>query len=175
MKQLPASALLTQLRIRCAEEADLPALEWNGEYAHFRRLFADTYRQSILGCAKIWITELMGNDLIGQLMVSLKGNRPELADGITRAYVFGFRVQPAFRNQGIGRLMMRTVEDDLWQNRFRTVTLNVAQTNFAARRFYERLEYSIVGNEPGHWSYLDQYGKRQEVHEPAWRMEKELP
>ncbi len=117
----------------------------------------------------------MGNDLISQLMVSLKGNRPELADGIIRAYVFGFRVQPAFRNQGIGGLMMHTVEDDLWKNGFRIVTLNVAQTNYDARRFYERIGYSIVGNEPGLWSYLDQYGKRHEVHEPAWRMEKELP
>jgi ribosomal protein S18 acetylase RimI-like enzyme len=175
MQQLPTDALLAQLRIRCAGEADLIALEWNGEYAHFRRLFADTYRQSVLGLAKIWIAEFMGNDLIGQLMVSLKGNRPELADGITRAYVYGFRVQSAYRNQGIGGLMMHTVEDDLGQSKFRIVTLNVARTNFAARRFYERLGYSIVGNEPGHWSYLDQYGKRHEVHEPAWRMEKELP
>jgi len=175
MQPLPTSTLLTQLHIRCAGEADLFALEWNGEYSHFRRLFADTYQQSILGLAKIWITMLGGNDVIGQLMVSLKGNRPELADGVNRAYVFGFRVQPAYRNLGIGTLMMRAVENDLWENGFRYVTLNVARTNSAARRFYERLDYLVVGDEPGHWSYLDQYGMRHDVHEPAWRMEKQLP
>lgn len=175
MQQLSTDTILAQLCIRDAGEADLIALEWCGEYAHFRRLFADTYQQSILGLAKIWVAEIGGSVLIGQLMVSLKGNRPELADGKTRAYVFGFRVQPAYRNLGIGTLMMQTVEDNLWQNGFRKVTLNVARTNHAARRFYERLSYLIVGDEPGDWSYLDQYGNRHEVHEPAWRMEKELP
>jgi len=175
MQPLLTSTLFTQLHIRCADEADLVALEWNGEYSHFRRLFADTYQQSILGLAKIWIARLGGDDVIGQLMVSLKGNRPELADGVTRAYVFGFRVQPAYRNLGIGTLMMRTVENDLWQNGFRYVTLNVARTNHAAHRFYERLGYLVEGDEPGHWSFLDQYGRRHEVHEPAWRMEKQLP
>ncbi len=161
--------------MRCAEEADLTALEWHGEYAHFRRLFFDTYLQSQLGYAKIWIAEIPGQELIGQLMVSLKGNRPELADGEIRAYVHGFRVQPAYRNQGIGCWMMQIIEDDLKQSGFQIVTLNVAKTNTAALRFYERLDYRIVGDEPGHWSYLDQYGKRHEVYEPAWRMEKWVP
>jgi ribosomal protein S18 acetylase RimI-like enzyme len=167
--------LLDSLCIRCAEEADLVALEWHGEYTQFRRIFFDTFQQSILGLAKIWIAEIAGHELIGQLMVSLKGNRPELTDGVTRAYVHGFRVQSAYRNRGIGRWMMQTIENDLRQNGFLIVTLNVAKTNTAARRFYERLDYSVVGSEPGHWSYLDQYGKRQEVYEPAWRMEKMLP
>jgi ribosomal protein S18 acetylase RimI-like enzyme len=167
--------LLDNLCLRCAEEADLAALEWQGEYAYFRRLFFDTFQQSQLGFAKIWIAEITEHELIGQLMVSLKGSRLELADGITRAYVHGFRVQPAYRNRGIGRLMMQTIENDLKQNGFLIVTLNVAKTNTAARRFYERLDYSVVGSEAGHWSYQDQYGKRQEVYEPAWRMEKMLP
>ncbi len=174
MQPLPINTLFAQLNIRCAEDADLIAMEWDGEYSHFRRLFADTYQQAELGLAKIWVAELDHTGLIGQLMVSLKGNRPELADGKTRAYVFGFRVRPAYRNLGIGGMIMQTVENDLWQNGYQFVTLNVARTNHAARRFYERSGYFVVGDEPGNWSYLDQYGQRHDVHEPAWRMEKRI-
>ena len=95
MLQLTTDTKLSQLCIRCAAEADLMALEWDGEFSHFRRLFADTFQQSVAGLAKIWIAEITGKEVIGQLMVSLKGNRPELADGKTRAYAFGFREQPA--------------------------------------------------------------------------------
>jgi ribosomal protein S18 acetylase RimI-like enzyme len=124
--------------------------------------------------AVIWIAELDGSGLIGQCFVSLKGNRPELADGISRAYIYGFRIQPQFRNQGIGARMMHTVEDDLKQRGFRQVTLNVGQDNHAAWRFYDRLGYIIVGSDPGHWSFIDDKGKRRDVHEPAWRMVKDL-
>jgi ribosomal protein S18 acetylase RimI-like enzyme len=164
-----------QLCIRCAGETDLKALEWGGEFAHFRRLFADTYQQSTIGLAKIWIAEINSNYLIGQLFVSLKGTRPELADGVSRAYVYGFRVRPAYRNRGVGGMMMHAIEDDLWQDGFRIVTLNVAQTNDAALRFYKRSGYRIVGSDPGRWSYLDQFGIKHDVHEQAWRMEKVMP
>jgi ribosomal protein S18 acetylase RimI-like enzyme len=137
-------------------------------------MFADTYRLTLLGQAKIWVAKTFDNHLIGQLFVSLKGGRPELADGRTRAYVFGFRIRPEYRNLGIGTMMMRTVEEDLRENYFRVITLNVTQVNHAARKFYERLGYRVVGDDPGDWSYLDQYGHKQQMHEPAWRMEKEL-
>jgi ribosomal protein S18 acetylase RimI-like enzyme len=162
------------VRILCAEEADLEALEWEGEYSHFRRLFADTFQLALHGQAKIWIAKTIDGNLIGQLIVSLNGGRIELADGKTRAYIFGFRIRPAYRNQGIGAEMMFMVEKDLRKNGFRKIALNVAQTNHAARRFYERLGYQVVGDDPGRWSYLDQFGERRDVHEPAWRMEKDL-
>ena len=174
MQTSPINPIFDQVNIVQAEEIDLVSLEWDGEYSHFRHLFTDTYQLTLLGQAKIWVAKTFNNYLIGQLFVSLKGGRPELADGRIRAYVFGCRVRPVYRNLGIGTMMMRTVEEDLYQNSFRVVTLNVAQINHAAMRFYERLGYRTVGDDPGYWSYMDQYGHRQQVHEPAWRMEKEL-
>lgn len=160
--------------IRQAEKDDLIDLEWNGEYTHFRRLYADTYMMVKQGKAIIWIAESNGSGLIGQCFVSLKGNRPELADGIVRAYVYGFRLQPQFRNHGIGTRIMHTIEDDLRTRGFRQVTLNVGQDNHDARRFYDRLGYTTVGADPGRWSYIDDKGKRRDIHEPAWRMVKDL-
>lgn len=162
------------LFIRQATKDDLPSLEWNGEYTHFRRLYADTFTLMQQEKAIIWIAELDGRGLIGQCFVSLRGNRPELADGSTRAYIYGFRVQPKFRNLGVGTKIMQTIEDDLILRGFQQVTLNVGQDNLAGRRFYERLQYSVIGSDPGVWSYIDDKGKRRDMHEPAWRMIKNL-
>ena len=160
--------------IRQAEKDDLPNLDWNGEYTHFRRLYADTYMLVEQGSAIIWIAEANGSGLIGQCFVSLKRNRPELADGIVRAYIYGFRVKPEYRNQGIGSRIMHTIEYDLKKRGFQQITLNVGQDNHDARRFYDRLGYTVVGADPGFWSYIDDKGKRIDMREPAWRMSKYL-
>jgi ribosomal protein S18 acetylase RimI-like enzyme len=165
---------MSQVFIRQANKDDLPDLEWKGEYTHFRRLYADTYTMVQQAKAIIWIAETNGSGLIGQCFVSLIGNRPELADGVFRAYIYGFRIKSHFRNQGIGTKMMQIIEKDLKQRGFRQITLNVGQENHAAKRFYNRLGYVIVGADPGQWSYIDDKGKRQDVHEPAWRMIKDL-
>ena len=165
---------MNQVLIRQANKDDLPSLEWKGEYTHFRRLYADTYTLVEQAKAVIWIADMDGKGLIGQCFVSLKGNRPELANGMNRAYIYGFRIQPQFRNQGIGTRMMHTVEDDLRIRGFQQLTLNVGQDNFGAQRFYDRLGYIIVGSDPGKWTYIDDKGKRRDVHEPAWRMIKDL-
>jgi ribosomal protein S18 acetylase RimI-like enzyme len=165
---------MNRVFIRQANKDDLAALEWNGEYTHFRRLYADTYMMVEQGKAVIWIAETDGRGLIGQCFVSLKGNRPDLANGIDRAYIYGFRVQPKFRNQGIGTTIMQVLEDDLKKRGFRQATLNVGKDNQRARRFYDRLGYVIVGSDPGDWSYIDDKGKRRDMHEPAWRMVKNL-
>ena len=98
----------------------------------------------------------------------------KIADGKNRAYIFAFRVKPAWRNLGIGRHLMQFVEDDLYQRGFRIVTLNVAKENIRAQRLYHRLGYKIFGSSPGVWSYKDHKGEIHHVNEPAWRMSKTL-
>lgn len=166
--------MYTDLIIRHGKQSDLSALEWGGEYTHYRHLFADTYHQVEQGKAVIWIAELPRDGLIGQLFISLVSHRIELANGKTRAYLFGFRVCPAYRNMGIGTCMMYTVEADLLERGYHQLTLNVGQENPAARTFYERLGYRVIGSDPGRWSYVDNKGQRVNVHEPAWRLLKDL-
>ncbi len=167
-------ALPDDLVIRRATRQDLPALEWEGEYAHFRNLYADTYQVVEKGHAVMWLAEIPLVGVVGQVFVSYQGGRPELADGCTRAYVYGFRVRPEYRNRGLGKRMMEVAEEDLLGRGFSIVTLNVARLNDGAQRFYARLGYRIVAADTGQWSYLDHNGKRQDVNEPAWRMEKVL-
>ncbi len=165
---------VNQVIIRPVTAEDLPGMEWDGEYRHFRRVYAEAYQRMNRGYSVLWVADLPGTGLIGQVFIQLVCDRPELADGSERAYLYSFRVRGAFRSQGLGSLIMDVVEDDLRERGFQYVTLNVARDNPRAQRLYLRRGYHVVAPEPGIWSYPDEKGVWHQVEEPAWRMEKVL-
>ena len=175
---------LNDVKIRLLKEADLPALEWEGEFTHFRRVYADAFERARTGRSVLWVADFSApsilsishqvNGIVGQLFVQLTCDRPELADGIHKGYIYAFRVRPYFRGGGLGTRMLKKAETDLKQRGFVTATLNVAQVNNDARRLYERLGYHVVASDPGRWSYPDEKGYWRFVEEPAWRMEKAI-
>ena len=165
---------IATLTIRKITYEDLPDLEWGGEYTHFRRMFLNAYQNQSKGNATLWAAEVTGAGIIGQAFVQLIGSRPELADGHLRAYIYSVRVRLPYRDLGIGNQIMETAEENLIQRGFSYSMLNVGKDNPNARRFYQRLGYTVIGDEAGDWSYLDHRGKRRHVHEPAWRMQKKL-
>lgn len=161
--------------IRQVEEKDLPGLEWDGEYKHFRRVYADAYKRSQRGLSVLWVAEQQETGkIIGQVFVQLTCDRPELANGVDRAYLYSFRVRSFFRGKGIGSKILEVVEEDLRQRGIRYVTLNVARDNQRAQQLYLRNGYEVVAPEPGQWSYPDEKGQWHFVEEPAWRMQKKL-
>jgi len=162
------------VKYRTAREQDLSALEWNGEYIHFRRLYRQIYQNVCEGKALIWLAELLEREVIGQLFVQLSSNRKELADGENRAYIYGFRIKPDYRRQGLGSRILQVAEQDLIERQYQYATLNVGRDNPLALRFYKRSGYQVIGMEPGRWTYIDHMGIQQEVLEPAWRMQKRL-
>ena len=166
--------MIERLIIRHTTQDDLPGLEWDGQYTHFRRLFEKAFRRAEEGEAVLWVAELPLTGLIGQLFVQLESHRTEFANGRSRAYIYSFRVRPPYRGAGIGSLLMQTAETDLGKRGYQRITLNVGRDNPDAHRLYKRFGYIVVADEPGRWSYLDQNGHRRHVHEPSWRMEKEL-
>lgn len=166
--------LVTLTVFRHLEEADLSALEWDGEYKHFRRVYANAFLRMQKGLASHWVVELPGKGIIGQVFIQLVCDRPELADGESRAYFYSFRVRPQFRNAGLGSRLLDIIEDEIRSISYRYMTCNVAKDNLAAQRLYLKHDYHIVAHEPGVWSYQDEKGNWCEVEEPAWRMEKHL-
>lgn len=160
--------------VRPIQESDLPALEWDGEFTHFRQLYADHYAASRLGTTLIYIAETFEGKMVGQVFIQLYSRNSEVADGVHRAYLFSFRVKPNYRNQGIGSFMLRFVEDQLLLRGFESIRLNVARANVRARKLYERHGYRMVGSDPGVWRYEDNFGEWQTMHEPAWKMLKKL-
>ena len=165
---------LARVRIRHLTSEDLPELEWDGEYKHFRRVYAHAYERMKNGLGLIWVAELPGTGILGQVFLQLICDRPELADGHRRAYLYSFRVKPAYQNSGLGSQMMERLEKDLKRKGFRAITLNVAKENTRAQSLYKRRGYYIVAHEPGVWTYIDDEGELREKIEPAWRMEKIL-
>jgi len=166
--------LENQITVRHAARKDLPALEWEGEFKHFRHVFAEAFRLKELGDVIMWVTELTDFGLIGQLFIQLYGPHQIQANVNKYAYIYGFRVRSSYRGRGIGSQMLETAESDLVQRGFERIALNVARENESARRLYERRGYRVIAPEPGIWSYLDDRGRRRFVNEPAWRMEKQF-
>ncbi|MDZ4763463.1 MAG: GNAT family N-acetyltransferase [Chloroflexota bacterium] len=158
---------------RLATKADLPKLEWYGQYAHFRRMFRRTFVEQTRGHR--WMLLADCNDYpIGQVFVQLRSGEQHLADGARRAYLYALRVMDMFRGNGIGTHLLNEAETMLWAGQFRWVTIAAAKDNPGARRLYERLGYRVFAEDPGDWSYVDQRGVAQQVHEPCWIMEKRL-
>ncbi len=168
----PIVSWLSSFRLRYATRDDLTDLEWKGEYTHFRRLYQEIFQNVSQGKALMWVVDEPEIGIIGQLFVQLESHRQELADGRQRAYLYGFRIKPAYRDRGVGSQLLERAEADLVKRRFRWVTLNVERKNLKALRFYERHGYRIISAEPGEWSYIDHLGRYRKVCEPAWRVQK---
>lgn len=170
-----AAEVLERIRIRKMIREDLPALEWDGEYVHFRNVYKGVYQRTQIGTAIAWVAESPDTGIVGQVFLQLDCDRPELANGWNRAYLYSFRIKPPYRNIGLGTKMLEVLENYLIARHYSRLTLNVARDNPNAIRLYERLGFHIVAEEPGIWSYIDHMGKWCTEEEPSWRMEKRLP
>ncbi|HEY9076833.1 MAG TPA: GNAT family N-acetyltransferase [Anaerolineaceae bacterium] len=165
---------IPNLIVRRVRLEDLPLLEWEGEYIHFRKTYQEAFQRQQRGLSVLWLAEIPGIGVIGQVFIQLNCDRPELADGHSRAYLYAFRVREAYRSRGVGSHMLAVLEQDLRQRGFQWLTLNVARINERARMLYEKRGFRVVAPEAGIWSYEDHLGVWHTVEEPAWRMEKSL-
>ena len=157
------------ITIRPARESDLPALEWDGLYRHYRRVYRQTFDDVRLGRRLMLLAEAEGA-VIGQVFVQLQGGD----HGAGRGYVYAFRVKPEWRRRGVGAQLMAAVEAELRGRGFHKAIIAVARTNLDARRLYERLGYGIYAEDSGIWHYVDADGVQRRVKEPSWLMEKHL-
>jgi ribosomal protein S18 acetylase RimI-like enzyme len=161
------------IQIRPAEEKDLPALEWNGDYRHYRAVFRSNYEDMRRG-QRLMLVAVRGEEMIGQVFVQLNSAEHHYADGHSRAYLYAFRVRPAWRGQGIGRQLIASAEAHLRQRAYGVAVIAVAKTNERARGLYQSLGYRVFAEDPGVWVFTDADGHEQRVEEPAWLMEKHL-
>jgi ribosomal protein S18 acetylase RimI-like enzyme len=159
--------------IRLATEADLTALEWEGEYLHYRRLFKKAMVEARRG-RRLLLLAAVDGQLVGQIFVQLSTRRAFSSSGTDSGYLYAFRVKGPHRNQGIGTQLIREAESQLRALGYGRVVISVAKRNAPARRLYQRLEYRVFSEDPGEWSYLDHLGQLREVSEPAFVLEKWL-
>jgi ribosomal protein S18 acetylase RimI-like enzyme len=163
----------SDVHIRHANEADLPALEWGGEYRRYRRIYQRAMEEARQGRRILFVAEVNG-EIVGQIFVQLSPSRSRRKGKPTTGYLQSFRIKPHFRNRGIGTRLIEQAEEVLKEHGFQRAVIAVAQDNLDARRLYERQGYSVFTQDPGEWSYIDDKGLLQYVSEPAYLMEKQF-
>ncbi len=168
----PTVRLAVEVRIRPAEATDLTGLEWFGQYAHYRRLYRDTFHEQQRGQRLMLVADFNGFP-VGQVFLQLQSSRPT-PDNTPRLYLYALRVLDPFQRMGIGTALLDAAERFAVMRRYGWATIAAGKDNPAARRMYERRGYTVCGEEDGDWSYIDQHGRTRYVHEPCWVLEKPL-
>lgn len=164
---------LSCLTIRKLQKEDLPALEWEGRFQHYRNLYLKTYKEYLKGIRMMLVADYLGR-VVGQVFILFGTIECDPTPDRYTAYLYSFRVRPDFRNQGIGKKLILEAEKQILQKKFSRVLIAVARENEGALRLYERLGYQRIGSDPGRWSYVDHLGKVQRVDEPSYILEKLL-
>ncbi|WP_457614976.1 ribosomal protein S18-alanine N-acetyltransferase [Methanopyrus sp.] len=90
------------------------------------------------------VAEVEGK-VVGYIIFEL---RPWLGEG----HIVSIAVHPDYRRAGIGTVLMREAERRILEAGYETVRLEVRESNFPARRFYERLGYGEERREHGYYS-----------------------
>ena len=157
------------------EERDLPALEWDGEFVHFRNLFRQSFEDMRLRDAPAaghgTPTERRHRRPDFSAMEQQRSAVCRWAPARVSVFPAGKARIPAAR---LGNRLMDEAEKILRERGMDTASIGVEKDNPDARALYERQGYHIIADDPGTWSYVDHLGQRQQVVEPAWLMEKKL-
>jgi ribosomal protein S18 acetylase RimI-like enzyme len=159
--------------IRHGKEGDLPALEWEGEYARYRAIYRAAWDDVRRGERAILVAEV--EDLIvGQVFIHFTCPWPVPGTDRPAGYLYAFRVRRTHRGRGIGRSLLLKAEWTLTAAGSTHAVIAVAQDNPDARRLYERLGYTWLADDLGIWAYRDDRGLSHSVSEPAHLLVKEL-
>ncbi len=158
---------------RPAVEADLPKLEWGGQYTHFREIFRRTFQEQ-QHRRRLMLVAAVSDYPIGQVFIQFSSGDLSFADGHDRAYLYSLRVMEPFQRNGLGTRLVQAAEDLLRERGFHWTTIAAARDNPGAQRLYQRLGYKIFTEDPGRWEYVDHEGKLRTVVEPCYVMEKRI-
>lgn len=159
--------------IRHGKETDLPALEWEGEYARYRAVYRAAWEDVRRGERSILVAEV-DDRIVGQIFIHFTSPWPVPGTDRPVGYLYAFRVRPAYRGRGIGRGLLREAERALEDSGAAHAVIAVSLDNPDARRLYERMGYVWLAEDPGVWTYQDDRGLSHTVSEPAHLLVKDL-
>jgi ribosomal protein S18 acetylase RimI-like enzyme len=159
--------------IRPGVEADLPELEWEGQYRRYRAVYRAALEEANRGARALLVAEVDGR-VVGQIFVHFTSPWPIPGSHAPAGYLYAFRVRPTHRGRGIGKALLQEAEDRLTGAGAAHAVIAVAQDNQVARRLYESRGYKWLADDPGHWTFIDERGTTRHVHEPAHLLVKTL-
>ncbi len=170
-----ADEWLDRVMIRLLREEDLPALEWDGEYSRYRKIYREVYRNSEKGISLPYVAETEEDGIIGQVFMTKKEPNPSYSPRSRYFFLSSFRIKPDFRGRGLGSLMMRVCFRDVRNQKLRDIFLNCSSDNDRARHFYERNGFRIIRLDKGNWTYINEEGYVVTEPQSAYLMRRTLP
>ncbi len=153
------------MRIRAVRAADLPKLEWFGSLAHWRDVNRRTFNDHQQGLRLMFVADLHSFP-VGQVVIDVSSHE--------FAYLYALRVLEPFQGLGVGTRLISMGDQVARGHGFRQIHLAVEKSNTGARRLYERMGYEIFTQRVDVWSYVDQHGQTNWVHEDVYGMRKQL-
>ena len=166
---------LDTVTIRLMKEADLPALEWDGEYQRYRRIYREIYRNSQKGISIPFVAETPTEGIIGQVFLTKKDPNRNYVTQSQYFFLSSFRIKPGFRDHGLGSLMLNECEKQVRLHHLRDIYLNCDRKNNRARWFYQEHGFHVVRVDEGTWSYVNDEGFVVTEEQNAYLMKKTLP
>jgi ribosomal-protein-alanine N-acetyltransferase len=131
------------IQLRSFEARDLPALHQLDQVCFSRGIaYSKAELQHFLthpSCS-CWVAEQPNNRLAGFVIVERASLR-----GHAAGHIVTLDVDPVARRQGLGTLLMQTAEEQMKHEGAAWMTLEVAENNTAARRFYRNLGFETRG------------------------------
>jgi ribosomal protein S18 acetylase RimI-like enzyme len=164
---------LSSMTIRQVQETDLPRLEWEGQYTHFRKVYRHAFEESQRGDRVLLVAEA-DDQLIGQIFIHLNALHLGTGLSIPTAYLHSFRVRSGYRNYGVGSKLLAQAEETMVDLGIELAVIAVSKQNARALHFYQKWGYAIFREDSGRWSYLDHRGRLHEVHDPSFMLKKEI-
>jgi ribosomal protein S18 acetylase RimI-like enzyme len=163
--EFPVSATIL---IRPCTQADLPKLEWFGEYAGHRTIFAEVFASQQAGEALMLVAEL-NQFPVGQIWIDFASLKAK-----SIAVLWALRVLEPLQRLGIGRRLITVAEEQARGRGFAQAAIGVEKSNDGARRLYEQLGYKVVGDHKERWTSTTPEGDEIEEVAIEWIMHKML-
>lgn len=127
------------IQLRSFEARDLPALHQLDQVCFSRGIAyskAELHHFLTHPSCSCWVAEQPNNRLVGFVIVERASLR-----GLAAGHIVTLDVDPVARRQGLGTLLMQTAEEQMKHEGAAWMTLEVAENNTAARRFYRNLGF----------------------------------
>jgi ribosomal protein S18 acetylase RimI-like enzyme len=161
-------SLTAEVVVRRCQSEDLPLLEWYGLFRDHRELFADAFARHLAGENVMLVADLHGFP-VGQTWIDLAKHRTERV-----GYIWAVRVFPFLRGLRIGTHLMYAAETVLSEHGYPCAEVGVEKDNAAARRLYERLGYTLLGEAREEYGFTTPDGVRASFAVDHWILRKSL-
>ena len=116
-------------------------MELDGE-AFYDSWSRDTWQRELQNRIAVWIVAELDNQIAGYAGIwNVAGE----------AQVMRVAVKKAMRNQGLGLLLTQELINRAWESGAEAVTLEVRESNTAARKVYERCGFVSSGVRPDYY------------------------